>query len=49
MFNSAKLANLNTLKCELRKVLKLENYKTPFKVALFINIPSMQSINTDTF
>ena len=43
--NSAKLTNLNTLKRKLRKALKLEDYRTLFKIALSANIPSIQSTN----
>ena len=41
MPNLAKSTNLNTFKRELRKALKLKNYKTPFKIALSISVPSI--------
>lgn len=45
--NSAKLTNSDALERELRKALKLEDYGTPSKVALFASVPSIQSTNID--
>ena len=39
--NLAKLTNLDALKCELRIALKLEDYRTPFKVASSVSVPSI--------
>ena len=41
MPNLAKLTNLDALKRELRKVLKLKDYKTPSKVALSVSVPNI--------
>ena len=45
--NSAKSTNSDALKRELRKALKLEDYRTPSKVALFTSVPNIQSTNID--
>ena len=46
--NLAKLTNSDALKRELRIVLKLKNYGTPFKVVLSVSVPSIQFTNIDT-
>ena len=48
MPNLAILTDLDALKRKLRKVLKLETYKTPPKVVSPISVYSIQLYNTDT-